>query len=184
MRGVLRNAESSSRHLHIRNTAKAGHSPVLLTLLELGRPRPPDVEANLAHAEYAPQAHPDLQISIRNTPNGWPAFLSPGTELQLPAIFIRLPEPAQSLNSSKSLPPPSEASRFLKMDCSGGRPMRRILLSVFSLLLIACSARADQVVLKNGDRLTGKIVSGDGKTLLLKSEFAGDVTIQWDAITD
>jgi putative salt-induced outer membrane protein YdiY len=62
--------------------------------------------------------------------------------------------------------------------------MRRTLLSVFSLLLIACSARADQVVLKNGDRLTGKIVSGDGKTLLLKSEFAGDVTIQWDAITD
>jgi len=62
--------------------------------------------------------------------------------------------------------------------------MRRILLTVLSLLLIACSARADQVVLKNGDRLTGKIVSGDGKTLLLKSEFAGDVTIQWDAITD
>ncbi|HET7105440.1 MAG TPA: DUF481 domain-containing protein [Candidatus Acidoferrum sp.] len=62
--------------------------------------------------------------------------------------------------------------------------MRRTLLSVFSLVLIACSARADQVVLKNGDRLTGKIVSGDGKTLLLKSEFAGDVTIKWDAITD
>ena len=62
--------------------------------------------------------------------------------------------------------------------------MRRTLLSGFSLLLIACSALADQVVLKNGDRLTGKIVFGDGKTLLLKSEFAGDVTIQWDAITD
>jgi putative salt-induced outer membrane protein YdiY len=62
--------------------------------------------------------------------------------------------------------------------------MRRTLLSFSSLLLIAGSACADQVVLKNGDRLTGKIVSGDGKTLLLKSEFAGDVTIQWDAITD
>lgn len=61
--------------------------------------------------------------------------------------------------------------------------MRRTLLSVFSLLLVACAVRADQVVLKNGDRLTGKIISGDGKTLLLKSEFAGDVTIQWDAIT-
>ena len=62
--------------------------------------------------------------------------------------------------------------------------MRRNLLSVISLLLAAFAARADQVVLKNGDRLTGKIVSGDGKTLLLKSEFAGDVTVQWDAITD
>jgi putative salt-induced outer membrane protein YdiY len=39
------------------------------------------------------------------------------------------------------------------------------------------------VVLKNGDRLSGKIVAGDGKTLLLKSDFAGDVTIRWDAIT-
>ncbi|HXH67027.1 MAG TPA: DUF481 domain-containing protein [Candidatus Limnocylindrales bacterium] len=62
--------------------------------------------------------------------------------------------------------------------------MRRTLLSVFSLLLVACAVDADQVVLKNGDRLTGKIITGDGKTLLLKSEFAGDVTIQWDAITD
>jgi putative salt-induced outer membrane protein YdiY len=62
--------------------------------------------------------------------------------------------------------------------------MRRTLPSVFSLLLVAFGARADQVILKNGDRLTGKIVTGDGKTLLLKSEFAGDVTIQWDAITD
>jgi putative salt-induced outer membrane protein YdiY len=62
--------------------------------------------------------------------------------------------------------------------------MRRTLLSVFAVLLVAFTARADQVLLKNGDRLTGKIATGDGKTLLLKSEFAGDVSIQWDAITD
>jgi hypothetical protein len=61
--------------------------------------------------------------------------------------------------------------------------MRCCLRSVFVLLLLGSAARADQVTLKNGDRLTGTIVSGDGKTLLLKSEFAGDVTIQWDAIT-
>lgn len=62
--------------------------------------------------------------------------------------------------------------------------MRRTLLSVIALLLSVSVVRADQVILKNGDRLTGKIVNGDGKTLLLKSEFAGDVTIQWDAITN
>jgi putative salt-induced outer membrane protein YdiY len=62
--------------------------------------------------------------------------------------------------------------------------MRRTLLSAFSLLLLSSVAYADQVVLKNGDRISGKIVTGDGKTLLLRSEFAGDVTIQWDAITD
>ena len=61
--------------------------------------------------------------------------------------------------------------------------MRRSLLSVFAALLTAATVRADQVTLKNGDRLSGKIVSGDGKTLLLKSDFAGDVSIQWDAIT-
>ena len=61
--------------------------------------------------------------------------------------------------------------------------MRRSLLSVFALLLVTSAVRADQVTLKNGDRLSGKIVSGDGKTLLIKSDFAGDVTIEWDAIT-
>ena len=45
------------------------------------------------------------------------------------------------------------------------------------------SARADQVTLKNGDRLTGTIVkSEDTKTLLIKTEFAGDVTVKWEAI--
>ena len=62
--------------------------------------------------------------------------------------------------------------------------MHRTVFIVFVLLLAALGARADHVALKNGDRLTGNIVTGDGKTLLLKSEFAGDVTIQWDAITD
>src|SRR5215472_16636783 len=61
--------------------------------------------------------------------------------------------------------------------------MRRSLLLGFVLLSAAAVSRADQVTLKNGDRLSGKIASGDGKTLLLKSDFAGDVTIQWDAIT-
>src|SRR5579862_2022669 len=62
--------------------------------------------------------------------------------------------------------------------------MRRTLFSLLVFLLGALGSPADQVVLKNGDRLSGNIVTGDGKTLLLKSEFAGDVTIQWDAITD
>lgn len=60
--------------------------------------------------------------------------------------------------------------------------MRLSLLGVLLGLLVSV-AQADQVTLKNGDRLTGTIVSGDGKTLLLKTEFVGDVTIQWDAIT-
>ncbi len=54
-------------------------------------------------------------------------------------------------------------------------------LSVFAF----CSALfADQVVLKNGDRLTGTITKSDDKTLLIKTEFAGDVTVQWPAIQE
>ncbi|MGB8325765.1 MAG: DUF481 domain-containing protein, partial [Candidatus Acidiferrum sp.] len=59
----------------------------------------------------------------------------------------------------------------------------RFLSPVVLLFLVVTGAYADQVTLKNGDRLSGAIVTGDGKTLLIKTEFAGDVTIQWDAIT-
>jgi len=38
--------------------------------------------------------------------------------------------------------------------------------------------------MKNGDRLSGAIVKYDGKNLILKSEFAGQVTIPWDAVTE
>jgi len=51
------------------------------------------------------------------------------------------------------------------------------------LSVCATAALADQVTLKNGDRLTGTIVKSDAKTLLLKSDFAGDVNLQWDAVT-
>jgi putative salt-induced outer membrane protein YdiY len=55
------------------------------------------------------------------------------------------------------------------------------VLSVFAF----CSALfADQVVLKNGDRLTGTITKSDDKTLLIKTEFAGEVTVQWPAVQE
>ena len=60
--------------------------------------------------------------------------------------------------------------------------MRQSALCVLFIAVCASATLADQVTLKNGDRLSGDIVSGDGKTLLLKTEFVGDVTIKWDAI--
>jgi putative salt-induced outer membrane protein YdiY len=50
------------------------------------------------------------------------------------------------------------------------------------VLLLAIPALADQIVLRNGDRLTGSITKSDGKELVLKTDFAGDVTIKFDAI--
>lgn len=52
------------------------------------------------------------------------------------------------------------------------------------IVLLCFVARADQITLKNGDRLSGKIVKSDAKTLVIKSELAGEVTIAWEAVTD
>jgi putative salt-induced outer membrane protein YdiY len=61
--------------------------------------------------------------------------------------------------------------------------MRNVLaLAVLSAFALCSTMFADQVVLKNGDRISGNIVKSDGKTLLIKTEFAGDVTVQWPAI--
>src|ERR1700730_13773680 len=48
---------------------------------------------------------------------------------------------------------------------------------------LASAVFADQITLKNGDHLTGTVVKSDGKTLVLHTEFAGDVTLKFDAIT-
>lgn len=62
--------------------------------------------------------------------------------------------------------------------------MLRKLQLLFSLAFVfLCSASfADQITLKNGDRLTGTVVKGDGKSLVLHTEAAGDITIQLSSI--
>ena len=64
--------------------------------------------------------------------------------------------------------------------------MRRMsILTILSLSLLSLPVFADQLTLKNGDRLSGTIVKSDddAKTLLIKTDLAGDVTVKWDAIT-
>jgi len=56
--------------------------------------------------------------------------------------------------------------------------------ATLSVVALCTSLFADQVVLKNGDRLTGSITKSDDKTLLIKTEFAGDVTVQWPAVQE
>jgi hypothetical protein len=52
----------------------------------------------------------------------------------------------------------------------------------FLLLPLASTLFADQVVLKNGDIVTGSIVKKDGGKLTLKSEFLGEVSMPWSAV--
>ena len=57
--------------------------------------------------------------------------------------------------------------------------------SIFAVSLacfLAGISFADQVVLKNGDRITGAIVKKDGKNLVIKSDLFGVVTLAWDQV--
>ena len=56
--------------------------------------------------------------------------------------------------------------------------------SVIIALLCCCclSAMAEQVTLKNGDHLSGTIVNMTDKKLTLKTDYAGTVEINWDAV--
>ncbi len=50
------------------------------------------------------------------------------------------------------------------------------VLTLLTLLAVSSTLFADQVTLKNGDRLTGTVVKSDGKTLVIHTDAAGDVT--------
>ncbi len=60
----------------------------------------------------------------------------------------------------------------------------RTYVALAVLVVFGQSVFADQVTLSNGDRLTGTILKSDDKALVLKTEFAGEVTLQWPAITE
>ncbi|MBU0602688.1 MAG: DUF481 domain-containing protein [Gammaproteobacteria bacterium] len=49
-------------------------------------------------------------------------------------------------------------------------------------LTLAPASHADEVLLVNGDRLTGRIVSKAGNTLIIKTEYAGKVSVRWDQV--
>ncbi|HTS63356.1 MAG TPA: DUF481 domain-containing protein [Candidatus Acidoferrales bacterium] len=54
------------------------------------------------------------------------------------------------------------------------------------LLLFACFvtvAHADQLTLKNGDRVTGAIVKKDDKSITIKSDAFGVITAPWEQVT-
>ena len=52
-----------------------------------------------------------------------------------------------------------------------------------SWLIWSGEGRADQVTLKNGTQITGKIVKKEGDTLSLKAPPIGDVTVPWAEVT-
>ena len=73
---------------------------------------------------------------------------------------------------------PSELNP-LKWTC----PRRLCLwVLVFALAAVANWAYADEVLMKNGSRLLGTVVSMGGEKLIFKTEFAGEITIDWKQV--
>ncbi len=58
------------------------------------------------------------------------------------------------------------------------------VLALIAFFGFSTCSFADQVTLKNGDRLTGTVVKSDGKELVLHTDAAGDVTLKFDAIQE
>jgi len=59
-----------------------------------------------------------------------------------------------------------------------------LVLAVFFVLLVCGQASADEVWLKNGDHLTGKVLSLDAGTLVFKTSYAGDLSIAWGEVVN
>jgi putative salt-induced outer membrane protein YdiY len=59
--------------------------------------------------------------------------------------------------------------------------MLRTIISVV-VLCTSVALNAAQITLKNGDHLTGTIVNLSDKKLTLKTDYAGEITIDWDAV--
>ncbi|MBL8172400.1 MAG: DUF481 domain-containing protein [Acidobacteria bacterium] len=65
--------------------------------------------------------------------------------------------------------------------------MKRTFLFLFLCLVwigVANEVLADELKLKNGDRLTGSIVKADGKTITLKTDYAGVITVSTEAVAE
>src|SRR5580765_1520207 len=57
------------------------------------------------------------------------------------------------------------------------RSLQMLACALALSLVVADRAAADEILFLNGDRLSGKIVSADGGKLTIKSETAGEVTV-------
>src|SRR5579862_4173273 len=58
----------------------------------------------------------------------------------------------------------------------------KITLPVCAVFLLAAAGFADQITMKDGDRITGDIVKKDGDSVTVKSKNFGTVTLKWGDI--
>ena len=62
--------------------------------------------------------------------------------------------------------------------------MPKFLIVFLLIFFLNLQIFADQVIMTNGDRLTGKIVKKDGDFVVIQTESAGTVRIKWSAVAE
>lgn len=73
--------------------------------------------------------------------------------------------------------------RFAESGLRGNAWMRGCWLTLLLVGLLMCStARADEVIMKNGDRLQGEVVSMEEGKLMFKTAYAGQIAIDWNQV--
>ena len=60
--------------------------------------------------------------------------------------------------------------------------IRKMWLRFALLLMLPGMSFADQIALKNGDHFSGTIEKSDGKSVTIKTEYAGEISVPWSAI--
>jgi putative salt-induced outer membrane protein YdiY len=60
--------------------------------------------------------------------------------------------------------------------------VRKTRFVFFFIYLTSQILFADQITLKNGDRISGTITTADNTSINLKTDYAGTLTIKWDAV--
>jgi len=58
----------------------------------------------------------------------------------------------------------------------------KFFMTFLLLMALGVASRADTIVLKNGDHLTGTIEHSDGKQVTLKTDYAGEINVQLSAV--
>ena len=90
------------------------------------------------------------------------------------AVFLQVPALAKSV--------------FLGIDPARRKQyfagMKQLLFVLLILMALTREAVGDQILLKNGDRLTGTIVKSDGKTIVFKSDLVGEISVALDSVTN
>ena len=62
--------------------------------------------------------------------------------------------------------------------------MKRLAIHIAIVLTLCGHVLADQITLKNGDRVSGKILRSDGAKVVVKSELLGEVSVDLSAVVN